>query len=85
MQPLVLHLRSVLADLVKKLRIAHVLTLEENGPDVYEKVIASDLAKFEELTACKNFWSCTKSLPPSLMTGCRRAAAFREMQGSFRV
>ena len=55
MQPLVLHLRSVLADLVKKLRIAHVLTLEENGPDVYEKVIASDLAKFEELTACKNF------------------------------
>ena len=55
MQPLVLHLRSVLADLVKKLRIAHVLTLEENGPDVYEKVIASDLAKFEELAACKNF------------------------------
>ena len=55
MQPLVLHLRSVLADLVKKLRIAHVLTLEENGPDVYEKVLASDLAKFEELTACKNF------------------------------
>lgn len=55
MQPLVLHLRSVLADLVKKLRIAHVLTLEENGPDVYEKVIASDLAKFEELAACENF------------------------------
>ena len=55
MQPLVLHLRSVLADLVKKLRIAHVLTLEEDGPDVYEKVIASDLAKFEELAACKNF------------------------------
>ena len=55
MQPLVLHLRSVLADLVKKLRIAHVLTLEEDGPDVYEKVIASDLAKFEELAACENF------------------------------
>ena len=55
MQPLVLHLRSVLADLVKKLRIAHVLTREEDGPDIYEKVISSDLAKFEGLAACENF------------------------------
>ena len=49
MQPLVLHLRSVLADLVKKLRIAYVLTREEDGPNIYEKVISSDLAKFEGL------------------------------------
>ena len=62
MQPLVLHLRSVLADLVKKLRIAHVLTLEEDGPDVYEKVIVSDLAKFEELAACENFLELYKKL-----------------------
>ena len=55
MQPLVLHLRSVLADLVKKLRIAHVFTREEDGPDIYEKVISSDLAKFEGLAACENF------------------------------
>ena len=55
MQPLVLHLRSVLADLVKKLRIAHVLTREEDGPNIYEKVISSDLAKFEGLAACENF------------------------------
>ena len=55
MQPLVLHLRSVLADLVKKLRIAHVLTREEYGPNIYEKVISSDLAKVEGLAACENF------------------------------
>ena len=55
MQPLVANIRYVAADLVRVLREALALTMESDGPDMYENVIRSDLEKFERIASLESF------------------------------
>ncbi len=55
MKPLVENIRFVLADTADRLRDALELTMDGDGPDMYERVIRSDLEKYEHLAACVDF------------------------------
>lgn len=54
-RPLVDNIRYILTDIVKDLKQALTLTLADDGPDIYEKVIRNDLEKYERMAACENF------------------------------
>ncbi|MCI5874527.1 MAG: helicase-exonuclease AddAB subunit AddA [Roseburia sp.] len=55
MQPLVENVRFVMADIVKRMQQALALTMDSDGPDMYEKVIRSDLEKYEQIASCNDF------------------------------
>lgn len=55
MQPLTENIRYIAADLVRMLEEALALTLESDGPDMYESVIRSDLEKFKRIADCRGF------------------------------
>lgn len=54
-QPLVNNIRCVMLDTVRQMERALALTLEDDGPDMYEKVIRSDLEKYQQIAACEDF------------------------------
>lgn len=55
MQPLLENLRYVLSDVRKRMEQALALTVEDDGPYMYEKVIRSDMEKYERAAACESF------------------------------
>ena len=55
MQPLVENIRYVVNDIAAMLGQALAITQEADGPDIYEKVIRSDLEKYEQIAACTSF------------------------------
>lgn len=55
MQPMLQNIRFVMEDIVKRMQQALALTLESDGPDMYERVIRSDLEKYEQIAACNDF------------------------------
>lgn len=55
MRPLVANVHNVLTDLVEQMKMALSLTLESDGPDMYEAVIRNDLEKYERIAACEDF------------------------------
>lgn len=55
MKPLVENIRYVTLDTVQMLRQALDLTMEGDGPDMYEKVIRNDLEKYERIAASRDF------------------------------
>lgn len=55
MEPLLQNIRFVTADMIVRMQQALTLTQESDGPYMYEKVIRSDLEKYERIAACENF------------------------------
>lgn len=55
MQPLVENIRRVTEDLVSLLTQALALTKDADGPYMYEKAVASDLAKYQSIAQCGTF------------------------------
>ena len=55
MEPLLENVRFILADIKRRMQKALALTQEDDGPQIYEKVIRSDLEKYERLSACTDF------------------------------
>lgn len=54
-QPLTSNIRYIAEDIVRMLKEALSLTLENDGPYMYESVIRGDLEKFERIAACEGF------------------------------
>ena len=61
-QPLVENIRYVMQDTVCQMERALALTLDDDGPDMYEKVIRSDLEKYERIAACEDFVALYEAL-----------------------
>ena len=61
-QPLVENIRYVMQDTVCQMERALALTLDDDGPDMYEKVIRSDLEKYEKIAACEDFVALYEAL-----------------------
>ena len=61
--PLTENIRFVLKDCVGILEQALALTQEDDGPDMYEKAIQSDLEKYKKLTELKAFTELAEALP----------------------
>lgn len=55
MGPLVDNIRYVMLDTAQMLHQALDLTMESDGPDMYEKVIRSDMEKYEQIAASGDF------------------------------
>ena len=55
MEPLLENVRFILADIKMRMQKALALTQEDDGPQIYEKAIRSDLEKYERLSACTDF------------------------------
>ncbi|MGN0349210.1 MAG: helicase-exonuclease AddAB subunit AddA [Roseburia sp.] len=55
MKPLIAEIRSVFRDLAEMMHEALKLTLEADGPSLYEKVIRSDLEKYEHIASLADF------------------------------
>lgn len=49
------NIRYVVEDMVSLMKEALQLVLAEDGPSMYEKVVSSDLEKYEVIAACENF------------------------------
>ena len=54
-QPLTENIRYVVNDIVNMMRQALAITQMSDGPDCYEKVIANDLSKYEQIASCESF------------------------------
>lgn len=55
MEPLLENVCFILADIKRRMQKALALTQEDDGPQIYEKVIRSDLEKYERLSVCTDF------------------------------
>lgn len=62
MQPLLQNIRFVMEDIVKRMQQALSLTMASDGPDMYERVIRSDLEKYEQIAACRDFMEFYEAL-----------------------
>lgn len=61
-QPLVANIRYVLKDMAGMMQEALALALTDDGPFMYEKVLRSDLEKYEKLAACETFTELQQAL-----------------------
>lgn len=61
--PLTENIRFVLNDCRQLLKQALDLTLQDDGPDMYEKAIRSDLEKYESLSKLTSFCELSEALP----------------------
>lgn len=55
MQPLMENFRFVMEDIIKRMQQALSFTMDDDGPDMYENVIRSDLEKYGKIVTCNNF------------------------------
>lgn len=62
MKPLVENIRCVMLDIVQRMQQALALTMDSDGPDMYEKVIRNDLEKYEQIAAGKDFMEFYEAL-----------------------
>ena len=62
MEPLLKNVRFILADIKRRMEKALALTQEDDGPQLYEKVIRSDLEKYERLSACTDFFELYREI-----------------------
>ena len=62
MEPLLENVRFILADIKRRMEKALALTQEDDGPQLYEKVIRSDLEKYERLSACTDFFELYREI-----------------------
>ena len=62
MEPLLENVRFILADIKRRIEKALALTQEDDGPQLYEKVIRSDLEKYERLSACTDFFELYREI-----------------------
>lgn len=78
MQPLMTNIRYVLQDMVHMLQEALELTLEIDGPYMYEKTIRSDLEQFEHLAELEKYHELREAL---LALNYARLASSRGFDG----